>query len=60
MRKLFWIFSFAVVFGCMASCGNKTVDAVSANDSDSVVVDSSALDSLDTVEVDSLAADSVK
>lgn len=53
MKKLVFMF-VAFVAMTFAACGGQTPNAASANDSDSVVVDS-----LDSIVVDSVVADTV-
>lgn len=53
MKKLTFLFVSSAMIA-LASCGNKTADAVSVNDSDTVAVDTLVVDTLvvDSVSVD--------
>lgn len=56
MKKLVFMF-VAIAAMSFASCGNKSNDAATATDSDSVQVDSAAVDSTDSAATDTAAAD---
>lgn len=56
MKKLVFMF-VAIAAMSFASCGNKSNEAASAIDSDSVQVDSAAVDSTDSAATDTAAAD---
>lgn len=56
MKKLVFMF-VAIAAMSFASCVNKSNEAATATDSDSVQVDSAAVDSTDSAATDTAAAD---
>lgn len=56
MKKLVFMF-VAIAAMSFASCNNKSNEAATATDSDSVQVDSAAVDSTDSAATDTAAAD---